>query len=158
MTQSLPTQRRFVHTKQAAEHCGVSESMFHKRRVRGQPPAFIKLGKSVLYDTLVLDEWIDSCRRRSTSEGPDRQTPLLKVTRISPFSGKKHTMDLPITIAQLHRFEDGMAVQDVFPDLSPEQREFILTGITPEEWDEKLPPDFSDQLEAKSSARSRRKS
>lgn len=29
----------------------------------------------------------------------------------------------------------GMLIQDAFPMLTPEQREFIKTGITPEEWD-----------------------
>jgi hypothetical protein len=26
-------------------------------------------------------------------------------------------------------------IQDAFPDLSPDDREFLMTGITPEEWD-----------------------
>jgi predicted DNA-binding transcriptional regulator AlpA len=68
MPASLPTERRFVRTKPAADHCGVSSSTLNKRRVRGQPPAYVKLGKTVVYDTLVLDEWIDACRRKSTSE------------------------------------------------------------------------------------------
>jgi hypothetical protein len=27
-------------------------------------------------------------------------------------------------------------IQDAFPDLTADQREFIMTGITPEEWDQ----------------------
>lgn len=57
------------------------------------------------------------------------------ITRRSPFSGKFHQMDLPITSGQLARWEAGDPIQNVFPHLSAEQREFILTGITPEEWD-----------------------
>ena len=29
----------------------------------------------------------------------------------------------------------GDSIQYAFPDFSPEQREFIMTGITPEMWD-----------------------
>jgi hypothetical protein len=34
-----------------------------------------------------------------------------------------------------HRVETGEMVQDIFPDLSAGEREFILNGITPTEWD-----------------------
>jgi hypothetical protein len=32
--------------------------------------------------------------------------------------------------------EDGELIQDAFPGLNSDQREFIQTGITIEEWDE----------------------
>jgi hypothetical protein len=51
-------------------------------------------------------------------------------------SGKVHTMDIPCTDVELARFKQGALVQDAFPSLTPDQREFILTGITPEEWNE----------------------
>ena len=58
------------------------------------------------------------------------------VTRVSPFSHTKNTIDLDITAEQLARYENGEElIQNVFPNLSPEHREFIMTGITPEEWD-----------------------
>ena len=58
------------------------------------------------------------------------------VTRFSPFSHIKNTIDLDITAEQLARYENGEElIQNVFPNLSPEHREFIKTGITPEEWD-----------------------
>lgn len=56
------------------------------------------------------------------------------VTRKSQVTGKEHTLDLPITEAQALEYERGKLVQDAFPDCNAEQREFILTGITPEEW------------------------
>ena len=58
------------------------------------------------------------------------------VTRRSPFSHKENTIDLDITAEQLARYENGEElIQNIFPNLSPEHREFIKTGITPEEWD-----------------------
>ena len=58
------------------------------------------------------------------------------VTRRSPFSNKENTMELDITPEQLTRYQQGNElIQNVFPNLSAEHREFIKTGITPEEWD-----------------------
>jgi len=59
----------------------------------------------------------------------------MNVTRKSLISGKLHTLDLPITDAQLVAYADGALLQDAFPDLAPPLREFIKTGVTPEEWE-----------------------
>lgn len=59
------------------------------------------------------------------------------VTKISMFSGAENTMDLPITQEQLSLWKSkNLLVQDVFPNLTPDQREFLMTGITPQEWDQ----------------------
>lgn len=44
-------------------------------------------------------------------------------------------MDLDITNEQLFKYERGGLLQDCFPHLSEDEREFIKTGITKEEWD-----------------------
>lgn len=60
----------------------------------------------------------------------------LLVTRTSIFSTARNSMVLPITVEQLTRYESGMGlIQDIFPDLTTDQREFIQSGATPEEWD-----------------------
>ena len=51
-------------------------------------------------------------------------------------SGIERTMDLPITEQQYQRWLDGALIQDAFPNLTASQREFIMTGVTDEEWDE----------------------
>ena len=58
----------------------------------------------------------------------------MKITRVSIITNKLHEMDLPITEEQYARWKRGALVQDVFPGLTPDQREFILSGITAEEW------------------------
>jgi hypothetical protein len=62
------------------------------------------------------------------------------VTNISQLSGKEGTMELDITIEQLERFENrrenGEHVQTIFPNLTKGEREFLLTGITPIEWEQ----------------------
>jgi len=56
------------------------------------------------------------------------------VTIQSPISGKMNSMELPVTEAQLEAHRNGELVQNVFPTLSAEEREFLISGITPKEW------------------------
>ena len=58
------------------------------------------------------------------------------IRRTSLFSGKSRVMDIPVTEDQLERWQNGELIQNVMPNLTPDQREFIMTGITSEEWDE----------------------
>jgi hypothetical protein len=60
----------------------------------------------------------------------------MEITRKSPISGKINTVDLPITPAQIIEWQNGSRIQLVFPDLTPGQREFIMTGITDQEWED----------------------
>jgi hypothetical protein len=59
----------------------------------------------------------------------------MNITRKSLVSGKLHTLDLPVTEEQLRAYADGALLQDAFPDLAAPLREFIKTGVTPEEWE-----------------------
>jgi hypothetical protein len=61
----------------------------------------------------------------------------MQITRKSLLSGVVRTLDLPVTQEQIDRFEKGEGLaEDIFPNLTLDQREFILTGITNEDWDE----------------------
>jgi hypothetical protein len=60
----------------------------------------------------------------------------MKITRISPFSNKKNTIEVNCTDEEYQKWINGTLIQFAMPNLSPEHREFILTGITPEEWNE----------------------
>lgn len=49
------------------------------------------------------------------------------------------SIDMPMVDLELcwHKWRvGGMMIQDAFPTLSAEQREFLLSGITPEQWKE----------------------
>ena len=59
----------------------------------------------------------------------------MKITRTSLLSGKKYTMDIDIDMYQLNKWQNGGLIQDVMPHLTADEREFIMTGITPAEWD-----------------------
>ena len=60
------------------------------------------------------------------------------IYRTSTFTGIDHTMDLPVTQAQMDEWKspERRHIQHIFPNLTPGQREFILSGCTEEEWDE----------------------
>jgi hypothetical protein len=66
--------------------------------------------------------------------GPDS----VLVTRVSTLTGVANSMLLPLTREQ---FEDalgswvtGVLIQEAFAALDRDQREFVMTGSTPEEW------------------------
>ena len=57
------------------------------------------------------------------------------IERKSILSGNVNAMDIDVTPAQIDAWEQGMLVQSAMPDLSADEREFIMTGITPNEWE-----------------------
>ena len=57
-------------------------------------------------------------------------------TRIDPLTGVRNTIDLPVTEAQVNEWRGGRNIQEVMRNLNDDQREFIMTGITPESWEE----------------------
>ena len=71
----------------------------------------------------------------------------MKITRIDPFTQKENTMELDITQAQLDRWQKGELIQNVFPYLTADEREFIKTGITPDSWDVYLNEESTEELE-----------
>jgi len=59
----------------------------------------------------------------------------MKITRKSMLSGIERTLDLDITPQQAADYLNGKLIQEAFPNLSADDREFIMTGITPDEWE-----------------------
>lgn len=59
----------------------------------------------------------------------------MKVTRKSPISGEVNELEVPCTPEQLKAWQKGTFIQRAMPDVPAELREFLMTGITPEEWD-----------------------
>jgi hypothetical protein len=61
----------------------------------------------------------------------------MQITKRSILTGQTNTLELDISAAQYARFNspDRPLIQDMFPDLTVGEREFLMTGITPQEWD-----------------------
>ncbi len=59
------------------------------------------------------------------------------VTRRDPLTGKENTLDLPITEVQIYNWRSGgRNIQAVMPHLSADQREFLMTGLMPDSWED----------------------
>lgn len=56
------------------------------------------------------------------------------ITKVSILTGIEHTKEIPVTAEQIAAWEGGMVIQNAMPHLSDDDREFIMTGITVEEW------------------------
>jgi hypothetical protein len=59
----------------------------------------------------------------------------MKITRTSMFTGVIHTLEINVTPEQIARWQGGELIQNAMPNLTPDEREFIKTGVTAEEWE-----------------------
>lgn len=89
-----PVPHHRLRTTAAADYLGYAESTLEKKRLSGEGPVFIKLGRAVVYDTRDLDAWLAARRATSTSEPRTCQpvmancnTPAGLVEAVEPRSG-----------------------------------------------------------------------
>ena len=62
------------------------------------------------------------------------------ITKKSLLTGIEHTKDVSVTSDQLWQIDNKTdLIQRIVPHLSPAEREFLLTGITGEEWESNFP-------------------
>jgi hypothetical protein len=59
------------------------------------------------------------------------------IAKVSLITKKMNTLDIPISEIEYYNFinNSDITVQDAFPNLSAPLREFLITGITPSEWE-----------------------
>lgn len=62
----------------------------------------------------------------------------MKIVRESIFSGQRRAREIPASPSAIIAWQHGKPIQEVMPWLSAPDREFILTGITEDEWDDSL--------------------
>lgn len=58
----------------------------------------------------------------------------MQVTRTNPFTGEVVTREIAVTEAALAAWQNGHLIQEAMPTLSADDREFIKTGLLPEQW------------------------
>ena len=64
---------------------------------------------------------------------------MVEIERISPLTGNWNKIYVDITQEQIEEWNSATRVrliQDIFPNLSEEERELIMTGYTPADWKE----------------------
>ena len=59
----------------------------------------------------------------------------MQITRKSIFTGAVNTLEINCTQEQLDDWNGGELIQNVMPHLSADDREFLMTGSTKEEFD-----------------------
>lgn len=72
----------------------------------------------------------------------------MNIKRFSPVSLKENTMTLTIDPADLQKWQNGELVQNAFPYLTPAEREFIISGVLPGEWDTLFSDEDEDDEES----------
>lgn len=60
----------------------------------------------------------------------------MQIKRRSSLTGEVNTKEINVTPAQIAAWEGGELAQNAFPDASPSEREFIMTGYTDFDWEE----------------------
>jgi len=72
------------------------------------------------------------------------------ITKTSVISGQQNTIWIEgLTANMLKAWEEGALIQDALRGIPQELREFVMTGITPDEWDSTFPDEeqrISDYL------------
>ena len=64
----------------------------------------------------------------------------MKIVKRNPFTGLNCTVDIPnLTEEQYSRWKtSGRPIQEVLPHLSADDREFLISGMLPEQFNEML--------------------
>lgn len=71
------------------------------------------------------------------------------ITKTCILTNRTNTLDIDITQEQLDRVNNrhstGEYIQNIVPDLSPAHREFLMTGICNDVWNERLSEDNDNE-------------
>lgn len=59
----------------------------------------------------------------------------MKIQRQCVMTGVWKEMDLPVTEEQMARYNNGEMAQRAFPNLTADEREFIISGTTADVWE-----------------------
>ena len=70
---------------------------------------------------------------------------MITIAKISPVTWEENYMTLDVTQEQLDAWQGGVLIQDAMPNLSADEREFLQTGILPDEWDQLFPEEEEDE-------------
>lgn len=69
------------------------------------------------------------------------------ITRRNPFTSEMISREIDVTQHEYDNWLNGQLIQDAMPHLSADEREFIMTGITPEQWDKLFGVDDEEPLD-----------
>lgn len=61
---------------------------------------------------------------------------MITLTKKSPLSGLLNTLTVDCDVIEYALWKRGMLIQDAMPDVPLDQREFLISGIYPGEWED----------------------
>ena len=94
-----------------------------------------------------------SATNDETSSATNSTTNYARLTKRSTFTGKVRTMEFPqyspeeFERRMLAWKSGNLLIQEAFKELSDNAREFILTGVTADEWDRYLGRDDDRRID-----------
>lgn len=71
----------------------------------------------------------------------------MKITRTSMFTGVTRTLELDVTESQIDSWRKGALIQNAMPHLNKWEREFLISGVTEEEWNNAFPEDDEEDID-----------
>ena len=69
------------------------------------------------------------------------------VQRVSPLTLETNSMEIDVTAEQLAEWRRGAFIQDAAPQLTADEREFIKTGYTADDWEKIFPEEDDDAIQ-----------
>ena len=88
----------------------------------------------VAKEVVDFDAYMQKLREHRV-QGIGRPSAFVEVTKKSTLTGIEHTRMINATENEINRWRKGALIQNALPHLSDEDRDFLMTGVTPEEWD-----------------------
>ena len=74
---------------------------------------------------------------------------MVQVTRVSFLDDVERTIEIPLTESEFNaafaEWKSGVLIQNAFPMLTPSEREFIMSGITDDQWKDIFSADDSEE-------------
>lgn len=69
------------------------------------------------------------------------------VSKISPLTGKMNHMYIDVSDEQFKRWESGELIQQVMPHLTEDEREFLISGCYPGEYENTMDGAYGNEEE-----------
>jgi hypothetical protein len=69
----------------------------------------------------------------------------MQITRRCPFTGAINTLEINVLQEEIDDWSSGTVAQRAMPSLTPDEREFIMTGIMPDVWEDTFNDDLRDE-------------
>jgi len=65
----------------------------------------------------------------------------MRITKRCELTGETNTLDINVTEEQINNWMQGELIQNAMPQLSADDREFLMTGMMPDDWDKLMQPE-----------------